>query len=48
MSAPASGPDTRTEAIHRLFFAAIVGAQREIAITTPYFVPTESLMVAME
>jgi len=43
-----SGPDTRTEAIHRLFFAAIVGAQREIAITTPYFVPTESLMVAME
>ena len=43
-----SGPDTRTEAIHRLFFGAIVGAQREVAITTPYFVPTESLLVAME
>jgi cardiolipin synthase A/B len=43
-----SGPDTRNEAIHRLFFAAIVGAEREVLITTPYFVPTESLMVAME
>jgi cardiolipin synthase A/B len=43
-----SGPDTRNEAIHRLFFGAIVGAQREISITTPYFVPTESLLVAME
>jgi cardiolipin synthase len=43
-----SGPDTRTEAIHRLFFGAIVGAQKELTVTTPYFVPTESLMVAME
>ncbi len=43
-----SGPDTRTEAIHRLFFGAIVGAASEVIITTPYFVPTESLMVAME
>jgi cardiolipin synthase len=43
-----SGPDTRNEAIHRLFFGAIVGAQREVIVTTPYFVPTESLMVAME
>jgi cardiolipin synthase len=43
-----SGPDTRTEAIHRLFFGAIVGAEREVLVTTPYFVPTESLLVAME
>jgi cardiolipin synthase len=43
-----SGPDTRSEAIHRLFFGAIVGAEREVLVTTPYFVPTESLMVAME
>lgn len=43
-----SGPDTRNEAIHRLFFGAIVGAQREVLVTTPYFVPTESLLVAME
>jgi cardiolipin synthase len=43
-----SGPDTRTEAIHRMFFGAIVGAAREVVMTTPYFVPTESLTVAME
>jgi cardiolipin synthase len=43
-----SGPDTRTEAIHHLFFGAIVAAQHEVLVTTPYFVPTESLMVAME
>jgi cardiolipin synthase len=43
-----SGPDTRSEAIHRLFFEAIVGAEREVLVTTPYFVPDESLMVAME
>lgn len=43
-----SGPDTRTEAIHRLFFGAIAGAEREVLVTTPYFVPTESLLVAME
>ncbi len=43
-----SGPDTRTEAIHRMFFGAIVGATREVVMTTPYFVPTESLTVAME
>jgi cardiolipin synthase len=43
-----SGPDTRNEAIHRLFFGAIVGAEREVLVTTPYFVPTESILVAME
>ena len=43
-----SGPDTRTEAIHRLFVGAISGATRDVAITTPYFVPNESLRVALE
>jgi cardiolipin synthase len=43
-----SGPDTQSEAIHHLFFGAIVGAEREVLVTTPYFVPTESLTVAME
>ena len=43
-----SGPDTRTEAIHRLFFGAIVGATKEVLVTTPYFVPDEALMVALE
>jgi cardiolipin synthase len=43
-----SGPDTHNEAIHRLFFGAIVGAESKVRVTTPYFVPTESLLVAME
>jgi cardiolipin synthase len=43
-----SGPDTRTEAIHRLFFGAIVGATTDVLVTTPYFVPDEALLVAME
>jgi cardiolipin synthase len=43
-----SGPDTHTEAIHRLFFGAIVGAANEVLVTTPYFVPDEALLVAME
>ena len=43
-----SGPDTHTEAIHHVFFGAIAGAAREVLVTTPYFVPTESLVVAME
>jgi cardiolipin synthase len=43
-----SGPDTRNEAIHSLFFGAIAGAEREVLVTTPYFVPTEALLTAME
>jgi cardiolipin synthase A/B len=43
-----SGPDTRTEAIHRLFFAAIAGARERVFITTPYFVPDLPLVVALQ
>jgi cardiolipin synthase len=43
-----SGPDTRTEAIHRLFFAAISGAKERVWITTPYFVPDPPLVVALQ
>jgi cardiolipin synthase len=43
-----SGPDDPRESIHRLFFAAIVGARRRVWITTPYFVPDRSLLVALE
>jgi cardiolipin synthase len=42
-----SGPDTRTEAIHRLFFAAISGATERVWITTPYFVPDPPMVVAL-
>jgi cardiolipin synthase A/B len=43
-----SGPDTRTEAIHRLFFAAIAGARERVYITTPYFVPDSPMIVALQ
>jgi cardiolipin synthase A/B len=43
-----SGPDSTIEAIHRTFFAAIVGARHRAWITTPYFVPDRSLLVALQ
>jgi cardiolipin synthase len=43
-----SGPDTRTEAIHRLFFAAIAGAGERVWITTPYFVPDQAILIALQ
>jgi cardiolipin synthase len=43
-----SGPDTRTEAIHRIFFAAIAAARERVWITTPYFVPDAPMIVALE
>jgi cardiolipin synthase len=48
MAVVPSGPDDTLEAIHRTFFAAIVAAQRRVWITTPYFVPDRSLLVALE
>jgi cardiolipin synthase len=43
-----SGPDTRTEAIERIFFGAIAGARERVWMTTPYFVPDQAITVAME
>jgi cardiolipin synthase len=43
-----SGPDHPIPPIHRAFFAAITGARRRVWITTPYFVPDASLLVALE
>lgn len=43
-----SGPDTHTEAIHRIFFAAIAGARHRVCITTPYFVPDVSILMALQ
>lgn len=43
-----SGPDTATEAIHRVFFAAIAGARERVRITTPYFVPDATMVVALQ
>jgi len=43
-----SGPDTRNEAIERIFFGAIAGARKRVWMTTPYFVPDQAITVAME
>jgi cardiolipin synthase len=43
-----SGPDTQNEAIQRVFFGALAGAQRRAWMTTPYFVPDQAILVAME
>ena len=43
----ASGPDHDSYAIERFCFAAIAGAKHRVLITTPYFVPNESLLAAL-
>ena len=43
----ASGPDEDFYAIEKFCFAAIAGAQRRVLVTTPYFVPTEPLLLAL-
>lgn len=42
-----SGPDNPRYAIARFFFVAITGAQRQILLTTPYFVPDAPLYTAL-
>jgi cardiolipin synthase len=43
-----SGPDTDSEAIHRIFFGAISSARVRLWITTPDFGPDRSLVVALQ
>jgi len=43
-----SGPNYLTENYQRLIVAALHGAQEQVTITTPYFVPDESLLNALE
>jgi cardiolipin synthase len=42
-----SGPDLRPEAIHQLLLTAIYAARHELVMTTPYFVPDESILTAL-
>ncbi|MDH3716842.1 MAG: cardiolipin synthase [Planctomycetota bacterium] len=42
-----SGPAVRNEAIQEILLMAIYSAQRELVLTTPYFVPEESLRMAL-
>ncbi|NOY93330.1 MAG: cardiolipin synthase [Deltaproteobacteria bacterium] len=43
----ASGPDENENAIHKLFFSAIAGAQSRVWLTTAYFVPDLAIMTAL-
>lgn len=46
-----SGPDLEgpaREAIHRLFFTAITLARSRVYVTTPYFIPDRSILVALQ
>jgi cardiolipin synthase len=43
----ASGPDSDAPTIHHSMLQAVNGAKRELFITTPYFIPGESLMDAL-
>lgn len=42
-----SGPDQEQKPIREIYFAAIVGAQKRIWITSPYFVPDPGMLDAL-
>jgi cardiolipin synthase A/B len=44
----ASGPDTDWEGIRQVFFTALSTAERKVYIETPYFVPDESIIMALK
>ena len=44
----ASGPDDKGDVFHGLFFAAINAARHRVTLATSYFVPTPSLVSALE
>ena len=43
----ASGPDAHPQSIHAVYFAAITTARTRVWISTPYFVPDESMQSAL-
>ncbi len=43
-----SGPAFSTESIEQILVMAIYAARRELVLTTPYFVPSEALRMALE
>jgi cardiolipin synthase len=42
-----SGPAAHVEAIEQVVLTAVYAASRELVLTTPYFVPSESLLTAL-
>ncbi|MCI3922613.1 cardiolipin synthase [Paenibacillus sp. TRM 82003] len=43
-----SGPDTAWDTILEMFFAAFASAKERILVTTPYFIPDQSLIMALK
>ncbi len=43
-----SGADSRWDSIHQMYFTMITNANKEIYIQTPYFIPDQSIMTALE
>jgi cardiolipin synthase len=43
-----SGPDTYTQVMHQLLFAAIGAARRSVCVITPYFVPDAAMILAFQ
>ena len=43
-----SGPSYPTENYQRLIIASIIGAQQQVTITTPYLIPDEGMLQAIE
>lgn len=48
MQIAASGPDSDRATIMSAFFAAINSAREEIRITTPYFIPNDEMLMAIQ
>lgn len=43
-----SGADSKWDSIHQMYFNMIANANQEIYIQTPYFIPDQSIMTALE
>lgn len=44
----AGGPDSWQEPLKEIFFTILMTAQKEILLTTPYFIPDESMIMALK
>jgi len=47
MQVVSSGPDEGLDAIHKVFFVGIAAAERRVQLTSPYFVPDETVVNAL-
>lgn len=48
MQIAASGPDSPWESIMQMYFSMIATAEKTIYLTTPYFIPNESILMAIK